>query len=326
MSDHAISVWASGMNRGVYEGEYGGSCSCGWATPDINHSRDEAWRLANSHKAEPYGQAPSHGLRFVIPVIESPSKVPAHDWWDVTDALLLIDHTERREWADLAIDRGWRYFGIGQNLGTGGAWNLARAIQLAECRDQDLLTLLSCSVEVPVGLAEISNRIRIRASWKGAQTLGLGWHMITFSTMFLRLMGSFDENFHPGYFGDNDFTYRGIVEGHFLAGPDSFPEVDADTADPPYGKALRSGRLAPFSMRHQAAMYRAKWGGTPGDEIYRTPFDMDVPTSWWSPAYRPLVWADEDDSDKANLRCDEVTMSTRCTSSAGHFGSHTWEG
>jgi hypothetical protein len=227
-------------------------------------------------------------LFFCVPCIEGPGAVPAHAFWDVGEDLLVVDHTPTLEWAQLAAERGWRYVPVALNLGTNGAWNIGRGLLLAERRPQDLISFLSCSCILPMGLAEVRYALIRNASWKGVQAEGYGWHLMTLSGALLAELGTFDENL-PHFWGDNDYVYRGILAGHFLAGPDSFPCVPLDAEAPRSGKALRSGRLLPINWEQLAAYYRAKWGGNTAEEIYRTPFDLPVATDWWSPAFRPMI-------------------------------------
>src|SRR5262249_14430328 len=152
--------------------------------------------------------------------------------------------------------RGWRYVPVGVNLGTNGAWNLARAEHLATRRPQDLLTFLSCSCMFPQGLYEVRYALRSAASWKGVHAEGYGWHLMTLSGALLRELGSFDENF-PHFWGDNDYVYRGILAGHFLAGADDFKAIRLPSEPPNSGKAKRSGRMEDFRYQDFANLYRA---------------------------------------------------------------------
>jgi hypothetical protein len=120
---------------------------------------------------------------------------------------------------------------------------------------------------------------------------GFAWHCMTLSVALLRELGSFDENFYPGYWGDNDYCYRAILAGHMLAGPDAIPTLEGLGDGPASGKAIRSGRIYADgsekrdNFEKMADYYRRKWGGDASAETFSTPFDLPVPTSWWSPAY-----------------------------------------
>jgi hypothetical protein len=231
---------------------------------------------------------------FVVPCIEPPWDVPAVEHWDVGPELLVVDHTPDGLWQFLAGEKGWTYLRVGRNLGTAGAWNIARAIAIDTMRPGDLLTFLSCSCEFPRGLSEVRYAVRSRASWKGVQLAapsgeGFAWHCMTLSVGFLDLIGTFDENLIH-YWGDNDYCYRAIIDSHWCAGPDEIPTAVVDAVPPKSGKAIRSGRVPHFSMVELAAYFRAKWGGDAGAESFRTPFNLPVPTGWWSPLYRPTVY------------------------------------
>ncbi len=224
---------------------------------------------------------------FCVPVIEPPTNRPVEQW-DVGPGVLVVDHTPGLTWQTMAAERGWRYVGVGVNLGTNGAWNVGRQILLAEYRPTDLLVLMSAYCDFPQGLTEVSRLLRLGASWEGCGAIGFAWHLVALSGLLLAEIGTFDENLSH-YYGDNDYIYRGILGGHFLAEPSGFRHIDLGTEPPQSGGALRSGKMEPVDFSQYGSYFRAKWGGNASEEQFATPFDLPVPTGWWSPRYRPTI-------------------------------------
>jgi len=91
-------------------------------------------------------------------------------------------------------------------------------------------------------------------------------------------VGLMDENFYPGYFEDNDYRYRQRISGSFL---DYFPlRSKHDTSS-----TLKSSSV--FQVKNQMTFqknfdyYVRKWGGTPGNEQYNSPFNKGYPIDYW---------------------------------------------
>lgn len=92
-------------------------------------------------------------------------------------------------------------------------------------------------------------------------------------------VGSFDENFHPAYFEDNDYAYRCRLA--------SVPFTSLDIPITHHGSStLRSS--AEFMMRNHStfpanrAYFVDKWGGMPDQEVFTTPFDRGGGISDWT--------------------------------------------
>jgi GT2 family glycosyltransferase len=91
-------------------------------------------------------------------------------------------------------------------------------------------------------------------------------------------VGWFDENFHPAYYEDNDWGYRAHLAGVERSGLASgVKHVGSQTIG---SSALyRQQNIRTFPAN--AAYYRAKWGGLPGNEVFTTPFDAGGDLRSW---------------------------------------------
>ncbi len=85
-------------------------------------------------------------------------------------------------------------------------------------------------------------------------------------------VGEFDENFKPAYFEDGDFHYRMKLMGikAVLYPPALFYHAGSATQN----QALGNGQpMVPSPIfENLRAYYVSKWGGVPGQEVYKTPF------------------------------------------------------
>lgn len=98
-------------------------------------------------------------------------------------------------------------------------------------------------------------------------------------------VGWFDENFRPAYFEDNDYHYRIHLGGFKTANMAFAPmyHVGSQTQHNSMNKApVVTGPM--FDANRQ--YYRSKWGGTPGEEKFKTPFNQNQSFKDWFPEDR----------------------------------------
>lgn len=101
---------------------------------------------------------------------------------------------------------------------------------------------------------------------------------------FISRVGWFDENFYPAYYEDNDFIYRCKIAGLDVGrAPEEMKKKvehkgsQTIHSDPVYG----AGNNKTFSSWN-ATHYRMKWGGMPGHETYKFPYDnAEHDHRWW---------------------------------------------
>jgi GT2 family glycosyltransferase len=93
-------------------------------------------------------------------------------------------------------------------------------------------------------------------------------------------VGLFDEwAFYPIYFDDDDMEHRCRLGGvEWVTYDGSIRHAGSATIrDPVFGAA--NSRTFPLNYRH----YLKKWGGGPGAEVFRTPYNLPVPLSYTRP-------------------------------------------
>lgn len=98
-------------------------------------------------------------------------------------------------------------------------------------------------------------------------------------------VGWFDENFRPGYFEDNDYHYRIHLAGFITANMADVPHyhVGSQTQLNPANKApVVTAKAFDLNRRY----YVQKWGGTPGQETFTTPFNQKQSIKDWFPEDR----------------------------------------
>jgi GT2 family glycosyltransferase len=86
----------------------------------------------------------------------------------------------------------------------------------------------------------------------------------------LRSVGPFDVGFWPIYFEDTDYERRMMLEGVTM----SVVDVRESYTDKGHARSWREGWVD-VDYERQAAYYRAKWNGDPGEETYLFPFGID---------------------------------------------------
>lgn len=158
----------------------------------------------------------------------------------------------------------------GRNLGVAASWNL-----LLERADPEPVVISNDDVILPPTAFEQMARAVREAPFVTAG----GQHLFAQAPECTRTVGWYDEAFWPAYFEDTDYDYRRQLTGVpavVMDLPGLVHEVSASLkVDGRFGRG-RSGEY-----------YSVKWGGMPGREKYRTPFDGRLPLNW---AERPTPW------------------------------------
>jgi GT2 family glycosyltransferase len=85
------------------------------------------------------------------------------------------------------------------------------------------------------------------------------------------IIGSFDENFIPAYFEDNDYHYRINIAGYKAYNAVSAPYYH-------YGSQTQNASdilpiVPPFAFELNRSYYCDKWGGVPGEELWVHPYN-----------------------------------------------------
>jgi len=166
----------------------------------------------------------------------------------------------------------------GMNLGVAKSWNIGvRALM-----ESDDTHLVICSQSVVFGRNGGRELKEMLGDEWGAEFIGLGWHLNTFTRQFFETFGFFDENFHPAYFEDTDALYRmgllGMPSPRENGRTRPYYTIDAECPD---AGALKDGK-AEIDFASLQTYYTAKWGGLQGDEKFERPFNnTELPINWW---------------------------------------------
>lgn len=125
---------------------------------------------------------------------------------------------------------------------------------------------------------------------------GDGYNVFLMTQAALEMIGYLDENFYPAYFEDSDHWRRGKLCGAKLVEVNKFKRLHGDARHPEDSSqgsnTVRSSaelrKKNGITTTNNEAYYARKWGGRPGNERFKTPFNKDVPVSFWEidPAHR----------------------------------------
>jgi len=106
-----------------------------------------------------------------------------------------------------------------------------------------------------------------------------GYNIFAMSPLGVSKVGLFDENFYPAYFEDVDHFRRVALSGARAVNVPGFSYVHGEA--PHWGSSTihsdpeiraRNGRV----MENLSAYYIRKWGGPPGKEVWKTPYNRPV--------------------------------------------------
>ena len=150
------------------------------------------------------------------------------------------------------------------NLGVSSSWNwiMKRAFEMGYTH----IAILNDDIVWKKTISEIETFIKDNPA--GLYTFGGTWccFIVSYDT-FLKV-GGFDEGFFPAYFEDNDYCYRCRLGGIERVVDDFFsPEVYRNSMTIEKNKDLNKN----FDVNK--AKFTLKWGGEPGKEQYKIPFD-----------------------------------------------------
>jgi GT2 family glycosyltransferase len=84
-------------------------------------------------------------------------------------------------------------------------------------------------------------------------------------------VGKFDEEFKPAYFEDNDYHYRMKLLG--LKAITLPLAVFYHYGSRTQNEALNVPAVPSYAFESNRAYYMNKWGGNPGEEVFKTPFN-----------------------------------------------------
>lgn len=150
----------------------------------------------------------------------------------------------------------------GRNLGVAASWNLI----LDAAGDEPVVISNDDITLGPGAFATLS----AEAATHPLVTAG-GWLLFAQAPACTQAVGYYDESFYPAYYEDTDYAYRMRLSG--------FPRHNVHVETTHVGSATI--KAAPhLNVGRSGAYYHAKWGGAPGHERWRQPFDGNPPEGW----------------------------------------------
>lgn len=116
--------------------------------------------------------------------------------------------------------------------------------------------------------------------------MGDGYNVFLMTQMALDKVGFLDENFYPAYYEDCDHWRRAVLSGIKLVGVTGFKHIHGEVGDPHGGSStVRSdpelNRKNGITTKNNYEYYVRKWGGAPASEYYKTPYNKEVPVTFW---------------------------------------------
>jgi GT2 family glycosyltransferase len=178
---------------------------------------------------------------------------------------LSIDGVDRSAFEEISVVKpGW-------NLGVSASWNRV----ITEVPESPWWMIVNDDIVFAEGDLE-----RLRDFMDGGGSLGMLMTPSAFaiSVDTIETVGTFDENFHPAYYEDNDYVYRcGLLGVAVTALPANYHHERSATINS--NPALRSENHRTFPLNRD--YYIRKWGGMPLQETFRTPFNQGgSPRDW----------------------------------------------
>ena len=180
--------------------------------------------------------------------------------------LIVIDNGDVVSHSGPGVDR---LIQPGHNLGVAASWNLGMKMT------PDARWWFVCGFDMSFGPGDLE-RLADYMDMASGPVLGFieGFSAFALNRECLETVGYFDENFHPAYFEDNDYTRRVTLAGvpTLQVGPHGSKHVGSATifSDPDY----RDQNHRTFELNK--AYYLLKWGGMPGQERYNLAFNHPV--------------------------------------------------
>jgi len=162
-----------------------------------------------------------------------------------------------------------------ENLGVAGSWNLGVDYAFKHC--PDATHVLACQDDCAFHVEQLKGIIDVISDNMDKWFI-VGpyfWAVWAISregaaAMEYEKAKIFDDNFFPAYFEDNDFHWRmcQIDESKYMGGVSAMvPEICVNSG------TLEKDPTINSTFEDNKAYYFEKWGGLPGREKYKTPFN-----------------------------------------------------
>lgn len=155
----------------------------------------------------------------------------------------------------LVVNNSW------QNLGIAASWN--KGLDMGS----DWTLILSAAMSFPTGLQETARQIEETNDY-AVRIDEHSFHAIAISRRLVDKVGRFDEEFYPMEYEDSDYRYRMRLAGIQW---EDLPTIETDLVCAGNTIAGKEGYVP--KSDEPVTRYLAKWGGHPGAEKFKTPFN-----------------------------------------------------
>jgi len=190
-------------------------------------------------------------------------------WQPYTDTCLGSMHRDLRR-STFVIDN------TEHNIGVPASWNLG--VESMQEHNADWLVIVSASCRFsPLGGMDFIDQLDA-ATFPVVEARYVGWHLIAFHRDAIERVGRFDENFHPGYWEDCDYSRR-LALAYDLE-PPYWTKVECEVALESFAHAIQLAGVV-IDPEPLADYFVAKWGGMPSFETFDTPFDSGQRLDYW---------------------------------------------
>lgn len=184
---------------------------------------------------------------------------------------IVIDNSPQKGAIEYLKDVDVELWELGRNIGVAGAWNLF----LSEI-NKDYIIIANDDVFVHPNTVEelvrAADTMEDEVFFCGNGASGNSFSLYLLKQKGFKSVGTFDEQFYPGYFEDNDYSWRLRLLGYNLV------HVPTVTYDHVGSSTLKRYTKQETEQHHQSfrrnrEYYRAKWGGGPNEERWQVPFN-----------------------------------------------------
>lgn len=186
------------------------------------------------------------------------------------DRVVVVDNgckIDEHPWRSMATD----IVHPGKNIGCSGAWNTL----LDHVASSDDIVIVSND---DITLSPDSLSMIVDGFQQSDFVAGHGFSLFAMRRRLVDQIGFFDEHFFPAYFEDNDYTWRMKLAGfkHHVVDGKADHVGSASLHCLPDEEQREFGRV----FDKLRLYYFQKWGGRPGEERYKRPFNGNPPKGW----------------------------------------------
>ena len=167
-----------------------------------------------------------------------------------------------------------------KNLGFSGSVNQI----VKQNTDVPYWIILSCDWHPnPNQLKKLAERVKQPFTAMLCDTTQNGYSAMVFTADLIKKVGMMDENFFPAYYEDNDHRYRMKLVGlQWEMFPLSYKHKVSSTLKS--RKEFKVKNKTTFQKNFE--YYVKKWGGIPGAEKFKSPFNVGGTIDYWP--YDPI--------------------------------------